>query len=61
MDKHNKKTHTESNTTVRINASQWPFSCGFFCTRTTESDVIDPAKTSKKDTDKPFALDTKIN
>ena len=48
MDKINKKTHTESNTTVRINATHWPFSCGFFCNRMTDSDVIEPSKTSKE-------------
>ena len=52
MDKNAKKTtHTESNTTVRINAGLTPMFCRFFCNRVTESDVIDPSKTSKKESD----------
>ncbi len=56
-----KKTHTESTTTVRANANYWPFSCVFFCNRTTNSDVIDQSKSSKKEDEKSTMLDTKIN
>ena len=50
MDKKSSKksTHTETSTTVNVRAGYWPYSCGFFCIRTTNSDVIDPSKSSKE-------------
>lgn len=52
-----KKTHIESSTVVQINASHWPLFCGFFCQRRTETDVIDPANTSKKEANEHPAIE----
>jgi hypothetical protein len=45
---HDKHTHTKTHTVVRANAGYWPFSCGFFCNRATDTDVIDPQHTEPK-------------
>ena len=56
-----KISHIKTATIVNINAGHWPYSCGFFCVRTTNSDVIDPSKSSKKEDGKTVTLDTKNN
>lgn len=48
MENNVKKIHTESKTTVKLNAGYRPFSCGFFCTRVIKSDVIDPSLQPKQ-------------
>jgi hypothetical protein len=43
-DKHESHTHTKTNTTFRGRASYWPITCSFFCSRITDTDVVDPKK-----------------
>lgn len=43
------ESHVKTNTTVRANANYWPFSCGFFCSRVTDSDVIEPKKKKEEE------------
>lgn len=45
-------SHNQTSTEVRVNASYWPFSCGFFCVRKTNNDVLDP-KEHQKDNETP--------
>lgn len=52
-----KTTHTETNTTVNVRASYFPFSCGFFCNRRIDLDVIEPSKSSKKELNEHLAIE----
>lgn len=47
-EKHEPHHREQTSTTVNIKAGYWPYSCGFFCQRLTDNDVIDPKESSKE-------------
>lgn len=44
----NKVKHSETNTTLRMNASVSQYRCSFFCNRTTDNGVISPENSQKE-------------
>lgn len=56
-----KKTHETYTTTMNVNASAWPYSCGFFCQRLRTSDVIDPSSSAKLKVDTPKPTKTPVS
>jgi len=45
--------HQSTSITVRLRASMLPYSCGFFCQRKTDSDVVEPKDTKPEDKKEP--------